>query len=279
MEIKRPELAARAGGPMLVHSRLRPPLSRVPWVRGPTLLTKLREGAHRPLTVITAPPGFGKTTLLAQWAREDARRMPFAWLTLAEDSQDPATFLFYVIEALRSVDPAIGRQARRRLGGPGADSMSIAMAALLNDLEALPGRATLVLDDFDATRGPETRHWMTYLLENLAGPLHIVIATRSVPLLPLGRLRTLGELTELRAPDLRFLPDEAASLLGKLGIELPDAELDALLETTEGWPVGLYLAGLFLSGEPGRSAKEFRGTHRHVADFLRDEVLNREPEP
>src|SRR6478736_5100139 len=132
MQHKRSELAARAGGPLLVHSRLRAPVRRIPWVRRLRLLNRLRDGAKRPLTVVSAPPGFGKTILLAQWAREDARRMPFAWVTLGDDSEHPATFLFYLIEALRSIDPAFGKQARRRLGGMAGDAAAEAMPAILN---------------------------------------------------------------------------------------------------------------------------------------------------
>src|SRR5436190_2091679 len=183
MQTKRPQLAARADGPLHVQSRLRPPVPRVPWVRRPRLVKLLREGASRPVTVLSAPAGFGKTTLLAQWVREDARRTPFAWVTLAEDAQDPSTFLFYVIEALRPVDPSIGRQARRRLGGIGSDRVTAATPALLNDLDALSARAVLVLDEFDALQEPDTRRWVAFLIENVAGPLHVVVASRSNPLL------------------------------------------------------------------------------------------------
>ncbi|HEY7282232.1 MAG TPA: LuxR C-terminal-related transcriptional regulator [Actinomycetota bacterium] len=281
MQTRRPEQpAARHGGPLLVQSRLRPPAPRVPWVRRLRLLSLLREGAKRPLTVVSAPPGYGKTILLAQWAREDARRMPFAWVTLAEDSQHPATFLFYVIEALRSVDPRFGRQARRRLGGMAGDQVAEAMPALLNDIAALPHRATLVIDDLDAMQEPETQHWMGVLLDNLSGPLHVAIATRSAPLLRIGRLRAQGELTELSADDLRFTEDEARSLLDKrMGLDVDEADLASLNEATEGWPTGVYLGGMYLASGPERVASDFRGTHRHVADFLRDEVLHRQPEP
>ncbi len=280
MQIKRSELAARAGGPLLVHSRLRAPAARVPWVRRLRLLSRLREGAKRPLTVVSAPPGFGKSILLAQWAREDARRMPFAWVTLADDSRDPATFLFYVIEALRSIDGSFGKQARRRLGGVAGDSVAEAMPALLNDIAALPRRVTLVIDDFDAMQEPETRHWMGFLLDNLSGPLHIAIATRSAPLIRLGRLRAQGDLTELSGQDLRFTEDEARDLLSKrMGLDVSQHDLQSLIEATEGWPTGIYLGGMYLSSGPDRVTKDFRGTHRHVADFLRDEVLHQQPEP
>ncbi|HXJ64614.1 MAG TPA: LuxR C-terminal-related transcriptional regulator [Actinomycetota bacterium] len=279
METRRPDLSS-PGGPLLVHSRLRPPVARVPWVARPRLVDRLREGASRPLTVVSAPGGFGKTTLLAQWAGIDAPGTPFAWVTLAEDSKDATTFLWYVIEALRSIDPAIGRAARRRLGGFGDDPVGLAMPALLNDVEQLPQRVVLVLDEFDAVQEPETQHWMTYLLENLAGPLHIAVATRSVPPLPLGRLRAHGDLTELGANDLRFSQDEARALLGgHMELAVPDGELEGLVEATEGWAAGVYLAGLFLSDDPARTPDRFRGTLRPVADFLRDEVLHRQPEP
>ena len=230
--------------------------------------------------MVSAPAGFGKTTLLAQWAGADGGRTPFAWVTLAEDVQDATTFLTYVIEALRSVDPEIGRHARRRLGGPGDDPVQVAMPALLNDLEELPDRVVLVLDDFDALHEPETRHWLAFLLENLAGPLHIVVSTRSVPLLPMARFRAQGELFELGGDDLRFSIEDAGTLLGgNMGLDVPEDELRDLLDATEGWAAGVYLAGLYLAGEPGRSARGFGGTHRHVAEYLRDEVLLRQPEP
>src|SRR4051794_12782409 len=121
MQTERPKAESRVRAPLLVHSRLRPPVSHVPWIRRPRLLARLREGARTSATVVSAPPGFGKSTLLAQWAKEDARKARFAWVTLSDDMRGPETFLLYVIEALRSVDPAIGRQARRRLGGAGPD--------------------------------------------------------------------------------------------------------------------------------------------------------------
>jgi LuxR family maltose regulon positive regulatory protein len=121
---------------------------------------------------------------------------------------------------------------------------------------------------------------MTFLLRNLAGPLHIVVATQADSLLPLGRMRAQGELSELSAPDLRFTTDEAGTLLRKrFGIDVSDHDVEALVATTEGWPAGLYLAGVYLAGEPGRRASDFQGSHRHVADFMRAEVLNRQPEP
>jgi LuxR family maltose regulon positive regulatory protein len=154
------------------------------------------------------------------------------------------------------------------------------MTSLVNDIEALSHRVVLVLDDQHTMYEPDTRRWMRFLLENLSGPMHVVISTRSAPLLPTGRLRAQGDLTELRATDLLFSADEAASLLrGQLDIDLGDGDLEDLMATTEGWPTGVYLAGLFLQGGDGRSPGDFHGTHRHVAEFLRDEVYSVQPEP
>ena len=209
-----------------------------------------------PLTVVSAPPGFGKTTLLAQWAREDAKRTRFAWVTLGEDAQDPATLLCYVIEALRVIDPAIGHRALRRLGDVSGDPAGQAMASLGNDLERLEDRVVLVLDEFDVLQEPEARRSMTFLLRNLAGPLHVALATRSEPLLPLARFRAQGGLSELGSADLRFTAAEAGTLLRtRLRVEIGDDDLGGLLESTEGWPTGVYLAGMSRSKGDGRGAE------------------------
>jgi LuxR family maltose regulon positive regulatory protein len=275
----RSETTPRPDRRVLVQSRLRPPVLRTESVRRTELLRRLDQGVERPVTVVCAPPGFGKTTLLAQWVAELGEGTPVAWVTLAEDANDPATFLAYVIESLRTVDPSVGRQARRRLGALDNDPPSATiLPSLLNDLAAVPGPVVLVLDDFHMVQEPESRRWLRFLMANLDGPLRLVVASRTDPLLRLGRIRAQGELTELGAGDLRFSRAEAKSLLVSQGVRLADDELLALLDSTEGWPVGVYLAGMYLGGAPGRHASQFHGTHRHVVEFMRDEVLNQQPE-
>ncbi|MDH4103886.1 MAG: LuxR C-terminal-related transcriptional regulator [Thermoleophilia bacterium] len=268
-----------ASGPVILETKLARPSVRAEHVARRELLERLREGAGRKLTLLTAPPGFGKTTLLAEWAAaEDERAV--AWLSLDEDDNDHARFFSYVIEALRTVEPAIGGRALAAHAAPGAELIDVVLPLLLNDLAALETGVVLVLDDYHVLTNAEIHEAVAYLVERLPESLRLVLATREDPPLPLGRLRVRGELCELRAGALRFSDEEARSFLNDLlDLGLSAEDVERLQARTEGWPAALYLAALSLRGrdDPSMVIDAFAGDDRHLVDYLTAEVLARQP--
>jgi LuxR family maltose regulon positive regulatory protein len=227
---------------------------------------RLVERVARPtrLTLVSAPAGFGKTTLLTQ-ALAGVR--PLAWVSLDERDDEPVAFWTYVLTAVHA-EVALGL----------LPSVDAALAAWLNDLGAEP--LTLVVDDYHLVASEEIHDGMAFLLDHLPPNVHLVIATRADPPLPLSRLRARGELVEVRAADLRFTDDEAAEYLaGTMGLALTAADVGALAERTEGWAAALQLAGLSLQGraDPGAVVARFAGDDRFIVDYLADEVLARLP--
>ena len=231
-------------------------------------------------SLLCAPAGAGKTSLLAAWlARLDR---PIAWLTLDDRDRDPAQVLRYLIGALRSIDPECGRGALAWLDAPRSPPVEAIVTGLVNDLAALPAPGVLVLDDYHLVREPAVHRAVTFLLDHLPPALHLVIAAREDPPLPLPRLRARNELAEVRTADLGFTVAEAAAFLGDgMRLGLAPAQVAALVERTEGWAAGLQLAGLALRDrpDPGAFVTAFAGGNRLVADYLTAEVLDREPEP
>jgi len=239
----------------------------------------VREGVARKLTLLTAPPGFGKTTLLAEWAAAEEGRV-VAWLWLDDDDNDPARFFAYVVEALRTVEPDLGAHALAALGTPGAGLIDVVLPLFLNDLAALQRDIVLVLDDYHLITNADIHEALAYLIERLPESLRLILATREDPPLPLGRLRVRGELTELRARELRFSTEETRCFLGNvLDLALPSSDVERLQMRTEGWPAALYLAALSLRGQDDPSAliDSFAGDDRHLVDYLSAEVLARQP--
>jgi len=239
----------------------------------------MNAGLPGKLTLISAAAGFGKTTLVSEWAA--ACGLPAAWLSLDEGDSDPARFLAYLIAALQTVAPSVGQGALAALQAPQPPPPEAILTAVLNDLAAQPDRLLLVLDDYHAVDAPAVDQALAFLLQNLPPHLHLVIATREDPSLPLARLRARGQLTELRAADLRFTPDEAAEFLNQvMGLNLSPAEMAALEARTEGWIAGLQLAALSMQGRTDTAAfvRSFAGSHRFVLDYLVEEVLLRQPE-
>ena len=228
----------------------------------------LAAGASgRRLTLISAPPGFGKTTLVAQWA-ESEQESDFAWLTLEPGDDEPDRLLGYLTEALGRIVPAVRKAARANGDDP--------VPALLNTLATQDRRTVLALDDYHTIREDVAHALVTYLVEHGPPSLHIVVVTRSDPPLRLGRLRVAGGLNELRAADLRMSYEEADQFLNdKLHLRLEPGDLQVLYGRTEGWPAGLYLAALTLAqhDHPGEFVESFAGDNRHVADYLSAEVL------
>jgi LuxR family maltose regulon positive regulatory protein len=231
------------------------------------------------LTLVSAPAGSGKTTLVSEWlARVEGKA---AWLSLDEADQDSARFLTYLIAALRTVEPQVGEAALAALQSPqpGVEEL---LTGLLNEIAALPERLILVLDDTHAAACAAVDRALAFLLEHLPPRLHLVLLTRADPALPLPRLRARGQMTELRAADLRFGPAEAADFLNRgMGLDLAQEEIAALETRTEGWIAGLQLAALSMQGmaEPAEFIHSFAGSQRFVLDYLLEEVLNRQPRP
>lgn len=255
--------------------RLRPNV-----VSRPRLFERLNAGLDRNLTFISAPAGFGKTTLISAWVRGIER--PTAWLALDERDNDPARFLAYLVAALQTIAANLGEGVSSLLQSNQPPPPEAFLTALLNEISALPDPFVLVLDDYHVIDGEPIDLALTYLVEHLPPQMHLVIATREDPHLPLARLRAQDHLTELRAADLRFTPSEAAAFLTQvMGLSLSAADIARLSDRTEGWIAGLQLAALSLQGHQDVSGfiRAFAGDHRYIVDYLVAEVLQRQPEP
>ncbi|MEX2598158.1 MAG: helix-turn-helix transcriptional regulator, partial [Dehalococcoidia bacterium] len=248
----------------------------------PRLIERLDQGMERKLTLVSAPAGFGKTTLLAEWAgRRAAGQRPAAWLSLDESDNVPAVFWAYLLTALQRALPEVGESALAAIRSPQPPPVEQVLVGLINEINATENEATLVLDDYHVIDDGSIHAAAAFLIDHLPPKMHLVISTRSDPPLPLARLRGRGELTELRASDLRFNPGEAAAFLNEvMGLGLLAADLAALETRTEGWIAGLQLAALSMQGRedvPG-FIRAFAGDDRYIVDYLVQEVLQRQPE-
>jgi LuxR family maltose regulon positive regulatory protein len=265
----------------LTRTKLAPPPARAGHVARPRLEQRLAASSDARLTLIEAPAGYGKSTLAATWAATADGGHAIAWLSLTPSDNDPVLLTRYLIDALRTTNPGVGEHAERLLLVPGGDPLAW-MSSLVNDLGNHPAFATLVLDDYQAITEPACHTLVTFLIEQAPPSLHLVVASRTAPPLPIGRLRAAGQLLELRAPDLGFTTSEARQLLvEREGLDLGDAAVTALVERTEGWAAGLYLSALWLRRDGTRAAtvEAFAGNHRDVADYLTHAVLDHLDEP
>jgi LuxR family maltose regulon positive regulatory protein len=265
----------------ILATKLYIPPSRRSVVLRPRLVERLNEGlaAGNRLTLVSAPAGFGKTTLVGEWVASCGR--PAAWLSLDEGDSDPSRFLTYLIAALQTVAPGIGEGVLTVLQSPQPPPLESTLTALLNDVTAIPGDLVLVLDDYHVLDARPVDDALAFLVEHLPPRLHLVIATREDPALPLARLRARGQLTELRAADLRFTPDEAAAFLNEvMHLDLSAEQIAALEARTEGWIAGLQLAAISLQGRSDAAGfiESFAGSNRFVLDYLLEEVLQRQPD-
>ncbi len=268
--------------PPLVATKLFSPRPRADRVTRPRLLTRLIDTPDRPLTLIAAPAGFGKTTLAADWlAGLPAVRV--GWLSLDERDNDPARFMTYLIAALRTAldgDQTLGALTERLLTIKPLPDVEVLIGPLVNDLTAQAAPLILVLDDYHLITDLNVHRLLTQLIDLQPPQLRLVILTRADPPLPLARLRARGQLTEIRSADLRFTPDEAAEFFNHaMRLNLPPTAVNALAERTEGWAAGLQLAALSLLDEadPQSFIRAFAGDDRLIADYLADEVLARLP--
>src|SRR6478735_3473585 len=267
-------------GPLL-ETKLHIPRWRRSLVARPRLSERLSRGAESSLTLVSAPAGFGKTTLLTEWlavAAADERYV--AWLSLDQRDNDPALFWTYLVAALNTGVPGVGSGSLSVLQPPEPPNEA-GLVALLNDLDAISNDVVLVLDDYHVIDARDVQDEMAFLLEHLPPQIHLVIASRTDPPLPLARLRGRGELAEIRAADLRFTPGEAAAYLNEvMGLTLTVADVAALEGRTEGWIAALQLAALSMQGREDVTAfiDGFAGDDRYIVDFLAEEVLQRQPE-
>ncbi len=263
----------------LLQTKLYVPRLRPSLVPRPHLIQKLNQGLHRKLTLISAPAGFGKTTLIAEWIAGGER--PFAWFSLDERDSDPTRFLQYLIAALQTLNPAIGTKAQAMLTSAQPPTEST-LTTLLNEITAMPDEFALVLDDYHVVDAPSIDQALTFLLDQMPPQMHLVMTTREDPNLPLARLRVRGQLTELRAADLRFSLNETAVFLNQMmGLNLSPENVAALEARTEGWVAGLQLAAISMQGHPDDPAcfiQSFSGSHRFVLDYLLEEVLHQQSE-
>jgi LuxR family maltose regulon positive regulatory protein len=263
----------------ILATKLYIPRPRPNVVLRPRLLERLNEGLHRKLTLISAPAGFGKTTLVSEWLAGCER--PAAWLSLDEGENDPTRFLMYLVAALQTIAANIGEGVLSVLQSPQPPPPEAMLTALLNDITTISDHFVLVLDDYHALDAKSVDHALTYLVEHLPPQMHLVIATREDPPLPLARLRVGGQLTELRVADLRFTHSEAAAFLNQvMGLTLSAEDIAALERRTEGWIAGLQLAALSLQGHEDATSfiTSFTGSHHFVLDYLVEEVLGQQSE-
>ncbi len=269
----------------LLETKLYVPRPRSGLVSRPRLSERLDRGAASKLMLVSAPAGFGKTTLLAEWLAKGPAAPTYerltAWLSLDRADNDPACFWTYVIAALRTVAPGVGESAMALLQASHPPPIETLLTTLLNDLGAIASDIVLVLDDYHVIDASHVHEGMAFMLEHLPPQIHLVIAGRADPALPLPRLRGRGELVEIRAVDLRFTPDEAAAYLnGAMGLALSTQDVAALEGRTEGWIAALQLAALSLQGRDDVAGfiAGFAGDDRYVVDYLVDEVLQCQPQ-
>lgn len=271
--------------PFILATKLYIPSPRPNLVHRPRLFERLNEGLRRKLTLISAPAGFGKTTLISAWIAECQQydsRIRAAWLSLDEDDHDLTRFLTYLVAAAQTIAPTVGAGLLPLLQSPQPPPTDSCLTALLNDITQIPHTFILILDDYHLTDAKAIDDALTFLIEHLPPQMHVIITTREDPDLPLARLRVRGQLIELRARDLRFTALEAADFLNRaMGLHLSAADITALEDRTEGWIAGLQLAALSLHGQqdiPG-FIRAFAGDHRYVVDYLVEEMLEHQPEP
>ena len=275
--VGRPEswLAVGPAWQVLV-TKVTPPVVRADLVHRVRLHEILEQGLGGKLTLVDAPAGWGKTTLVGEWLAKRPRTAT-AWLSLDPDDADPVRFWSYLIEAIRTIEPTVGDRALELLRTPRSPPSAGALPVLVNELADLGERLVVVLDDYHVITNGHVHAGVVFLLDHLPPNVRLVVLTRSDPPFPISRWRARGELVEIRADDLRFDISDAGSLLnGFLGLGLPDTSVAVLQERTEGWVAGLYLAALSLRRHPNPETfiESFAGDDRHIVDYLGSEVLD-----
>jgi len=265
----------------ILATKLYIPAPRAKIVLRPRLIERLTEGLAMgcKLTLVSASAGFGKTTLVSEWIASCGR--PVAWLSLDEGDDDPVGFVSYLVAALRTIKAGIGEGLVAVLQSPQPPPTESILTTLINEITTIPDNFIFVLDDYHVIDSKPVDNALTFLIEHLPPQMHLVIATREDPKLPLSRLRVRNQLTELRAADLRFTPAEAAGFLNQvMGLDLSADDIAALETRTEGWIAGLQLAAISMQGHSDTTSfiKSFTGNHYFVLDYLVEEVLQQQSE-
>jgi LuxR family transcriptional regulator, maltose regulon positive regulatory protein len=265
---------------VLIETKLHAPAVRKDWVERPELIARLTD-AEVKLILVAAPPGFGKTTLVAQWCASVINHKKFAWVSLDRADSDPSRLWWQLAASLHLACPAFGcDQVLPILRGQAADLGETMIPVLVNEIASLSEQVVLVLDDYHLIKRRACHEQMALLLGHLPPTAQVVIITRADPPLPLARMRVVGEMMEIRARDLRFDLRQATELIGAVAaVKLTDRDVADLVERTEGWPAGLYLAALSLRGQPSPAAfvRHFTGDNRFIVDFLVEDVLSQQP--
>ena len=267
----------------LLRTKLYIPPVRQELVPRLRLIERLNAGLNRKLTLISAPAGFGKTTLLSEWASqrvsESARGRPVAWLSLDEGDNDPARFWAYLIAALQTIHEGIGEAALEALVSPQPPHVEALLTGLINEIAEIPDLSALVLDDFHVITDQRVNDEVTFFLDSMPPQMHLILSSRADPPWPLARLRARREMTELRTNDLRFTSQEAAAFLNEvMRLDLSPEDVAALEDRTEGWIAGLQMAALSMRGREDVSGfiRAFTGSHRFILDYLVEEVLDQQ---
>lgn len=264
----------------LLATKLYIPKSRPNMVRRPRLINLLDQGLHRGFTLISAPAGFGKTSVVTEWIEE--QNNPIAWLSLDQGDNDLKGFLAYVITSIQQIIPGFGSTLLGQLNSPQCPPAGLLTTAILNEIASVSVQFTLVLDDYHVLESPEIDQLISSLLEHLLPQFQLIVTTREDPQFPLARLRAKNRLTELRAAQLRFSSAEASQFFEQMtGMTLSEENITSLENRTEGWVAGLQLAALSMQGssDVGQLIHSFSGNHQFVTDYLVEEVLHRQPEP
>jgi LuxR family transcriptional regulator, maltose regulon positive regulatory protein len=265
----------------LLTTKLYFPTARPSLVARPRLVERLQAGLYGQLTLISAPAGSGKTSLMSEWRSGAGSKMSVAWLSLDAEDNDLSRFSIYLVTALGSLGSGIGQTVLASLQGSQPPSYQAILTSLINELSLRSEPSALVLDDYHVITSALVHRSVNFLLDHLPLQLHLVIITRADPPLPLARLRARNQVTELRASDLRFTPEEAGIFLNTaMGLELSIEEIAALEDRTEGWIAGLQLAALSMQGSKDVKGfvSAFTGSNHYIFDYLAGEVLNRQPD-
>ena len=258
----------------MLLTKLHIPLAGNNIVHRSELFEKLNAGLSRKLILISAPAGFGKTTIVSDWI--DQNKIPTAWFSLDNGDNDPAVFLSYIISGIQSLQPTFGEGALKLLNSPNAPSVESIASLLINEILDINKNFLLVLDDFHLIKSNEVLKLVTYLLEHVPGNIHIVILTRSDPAIAVSRLRSQHQLVELRSADLSFSANDISILFNKklkLGLSVDDVY--SLETKTEGWIAGLQLTAISMQGRENLSGfiQDLKGDNRYILDYLMEEVL------